>query len=81
MFGRAVRIDNRDHRDAQTVCFGYRNLFFAHIDHKQRIGQPIHAFNSGKVLFQAQAFAIEFDALFFRQLFIATVGLHRLEVL
>src|SRR6185436_6495755 len=43
--------------------------------------QPSHRLDTRKVLVQALALAIKLNALFLRQLFVATIGLHRLKLL
>ena len=49
-FGRAVGVNNRDDRNAEPVGFGDRDLFLAHVNDEERIGEARHVLDAREVL-------------------------------
>src|SRR5205085_8226523 len=79
-FGRAVRVHNRDDRDAEAVGLLDGDVLLAHVYDEERVWEPRHVLDARKVLLQSLALAVELDALLLRQLLVAPVRLHRFEV-
>ena len=52
-FGRAVRVDDRDDRDAEPIRFRDGDLFFADVDDKEHVRQTAHFLDAREVLHQA----------------------------
>ncbi len=57
--GRAIGIDHRHDRDIQTVRFGDRDLFLAHVDDKKHVRQAVHIPDTGQVFHQAFVLAVQ----------------------
>src|SRR5579875_2677717 len=77
--GVAIRVHNRDNRNAELPGFQNRNLFLVRIDHKKSVREAWHIFDARQVLLQVLALAFEPLNLFFGQQVISSVPAHLLQ--
>ena len=78
--GRAVRVNDRDDRDAEAICLFDGDIFFADVDDEHHVRHAVHVLDAGKVLHQAFMLAVEFETLFLGEHLEAAVLAHRFDV-
>src|SRR3569833_3273353 len=76
-----VGIDHADHRDAQGLGLGHRDLLMADVDHQQRVGETRHVLDAAQAALEFFELAREAEGLFLAKTLEAAVLLHGLEVL
>jgi hypothetical protein len=65
-FGRAVRIDDGDDRDAELARFAHGDLLVAHVDHEYGRRQRVHSLDAAERLLEFLQLAGETEHLFLR---------------
>src|SRR5271170_6835206 len=77
----AVRVDHRDHRDAQLAGFGDRDRLVVRVDDEERVGKTLHVLDASQVGLQVLALPLQLDDFFLGQQFVAAVGGHLIQFL
>ena len=77
----AIRIDDRDHRNAQPPRLFDRDGFLVRIDHEHDVGQAGHILDAGQVRVQMFPLPLQLDDFLLRARVVAAVGRHQLQLL
>ncbi len=80
LVGIAVRIDHGDDRDLELARFQNRDALFFRIDDEERIGQPVHIFDSTEKALEPIHLVLQLRDLFFWKPIEVALHLHVLEL-
>ena len=77
----AVRVDDRDDRDAELLGLLDRDRFLLGVDHEQDVRELFHVLDADEVLRELRLLAVELDALLLREDRVRALDEHRLDLL